>query len=377
MFNFFKKRKEKKAKKSNEINSNKIEQLDEQPVATNVENTFKPVDTPPIPDDYETEVFEDFSDDFALARSVVQQIKKIKRYSQMGQELVNELNRHNKKEFKKANLVPFLTSAEDYVNAENTNLQTLTQKVNELQETIYAIEDIRRINTLIADSNANIPSLTKSLKEVKTKIGSIKEDTEIIQVVPEFTKAYDYIKEISYALKFTFDRLEYLADKDTQSDSIKFYSKQYNDFNTVYGGLSAKLTSLDEQSRILTQKLELYTKKIQMSKSQGLLNIDLDGKKRAALVKMRAELTEGYEQFDSSCLMIVKSAVTVIENLINANSELSEYLTTLCPKLKKNAEMMDSRYNAYQEDLTKQKLEVEGITNDLIELITIFKKLYE
>ncbi len=377
MFNFFKKSKEKKAKKSNEVNSNKIEQLDEEPVETNVENTFKPVDTPPIADDYETEVFEDFSDDFALARSVVQQIKKIKRYSQMGQELANELNRHNKKEFKKANLVPFLTSAEDYVNAENTNLQTLTQKVNELQETIYAIEDIRRINTLIADSNANIPSLTKSLKEVKTKIGSIKEDTEIIQVVPEFTKAYDYIKEISYALKFTFDRLEYLADKDTQSDSIKFYSKQYNDFNTVYGGLSAKLTSLDEQSRILTQKLELYTKKIQMSKSQGLLNIDLDGKKRAALVKMRAELTEGYEQFDSSCLMIVKSAVTVIENLINANSELSGYLTTLCPKLKKNAEMMDSRYNAYQEDLTKQKLEVEGMTNDLIELITIFKKLYE
>lgn len=314
--------------------------------------------------------------DYETAKEVAAEVKKIKRYSEMGNNIITELAKYDKKSFVKQDLKNFLTGAEEYVNEQNSQLTAIRQKAGELSQSVYAIEDIQRIYSLIFESSKDVSDLTASLTIIKKAMENIKDSTDILAIADDFSKAYDNLKQISYALSFTYDRIDFLLDKDSQADSLRFYSRQYGDYNGVYSSVSAKLNALTEKSESLEKKLTNYAKRVRMSSGNGLISIDWEGKKLNALNKQRLELTEGYEQLDTSCSLIVKNVTTIIENLINSDSELADYLITLLPKLKTNVETVEPKYKALADALNKYNEEAKSMTADLQTLIELMNRLY-
>lgn len=292
-----------------------------------------------------------FNPDYRKVQEIITILDKKTGFTDLSNSLKKICANIGEENFKKTDLADFLKQAESIMTAKIKDIEIKKQNLKKIEAQEFAIADIKRIGSLMSASPAKIEAMTFTLTELSGKLVGLKEKEDIINLADEFTSAFNNLKDVSYALNFTTERIDMLLEGQSQSESLNFYSKRYTELTQVYQGLQDKLNSLKISKFDLEKKLDVYKARVAKSKSNGLINLDWDGKKFAALNKIREDLVSGYEKFDAGCNFVNSNISKTINNLITANTELKVYESTLIPKLQKNVELVTPK----ADDLAQQK----------------------
>lgn len=352
--------------KLNEIENSQVKDKKEPKNTENVKQTKS---------DFSLFTDEQKSPYYTKAVMTYENIKNTK-YKNLTENLKKVLSSADKASFAKENLESYLTDAENIVNEENEKIKEEGTAMLNLKASVSAIEDIFRIERLIKDIPNKISELEVLLQEINQIVLSLDDTDDIIEISEKLDDAKNLLNDISYALRFTFDRLELLVDKESQHDSIKFYTIRYEEYSSLYNNLSARLSGLKELKDSLDQKLRMFAKKAKAMKSNGLINLDWDGKKYNVLLKMRNDIEEGYSQVESGCSLVSKNCTAIIQNVINSDSEFIQYIYGLIPKLSANVDLIKPKYAEIKDKYEMMYSTIKLHTEDLKFVIDKLNLLY-
>lgn len=317
-----------------------------------------------------------FNQDYNQVVEIISILDKKGGFTELTDDLKAILQTVGPENFKKSDLADFLKKAELFMTARIKDIELKKQELKKLEAQEFAVADIKRIGTLMSESPRKIDDMTLTLTDLMGKLEKLNESEDIVELCDEFSNAFKNLKDVSYALSFTAERCEMLLDGKSQSESLNFYSKRYSDLTNVYSDLQDKLRALKNSKADLEDRLIKYRNRVAKNKSGGLINLDWDGTKVAALKKIRDSLVEGFETFEAGCKFVNKNISKVLTNLISANVELKEYEKTLIPKLQNNVQIIEPKAKEFSEKKASLAKLIDKEHKDTKEAISLFNLLY-
>lgn len=314
--------------------------------------------------------------DYDYAIRIADKIHALSGFRALATQLKNTVLDSDKATFTKADLADFLSYAETAVTEVYTETENKKAHAAATQESVLAAQDLFRIEKLISDAKEKVKVFKDGLVKINEKVSEIKDCDEIMDISEDFSESYTYLKDISYALKFTYERVDILVDRDSEYESLKFYADRYTQFSSVYGGLTAKVASLKSTKDSLDNKLESYTRQINSKSKKNIINYDITGQRTRKLNQTREQLVEGYTQVEKGCELANTNVTTIIENLLKGNDDVASYLSSLAPKLVKNVEIVKDKYNELKNSYDKMISEIENESKSIRTAIELFNSLY-